>query len=262
MTSGPSERRNRLGLPGWCEPLVLAMQFLTRIPMPDLGLLEHSQVGRSLLWYPAVGGLIGTVLWLAQLLLQALLPDLWSVQAGLLLLVWCLLTGGLHLDGLADSADAWAGGLGDRARSLELMKDPTCGPAAVMVLVLVLLVKFSTLAALIATAPGGLIVAPLVARALLLLLFLSTDYVRAGGLGEVLSQYFPRQQARYLLAALVLLLVCFGASGILVLLCSLLLFAGLRLLMCRRLGGTTGDTAGALVELSEAVVLLALLLGG
>ncbi|MFT6915092.1 MAG: adenosylcobinamide-GDP ribazoletransferase [Motiliproteus sp.] len=256
------EQRKRMGLSGWCLPPLLAMQFLTRIPMPDLGLLDNTQVGRSLLWYPAVGGLIGTVLWLTQLLLQALLPDLWSVQAGLLLVVWCLLTGGLHLDGLADSADAWAGGLGDRARSLALMKDPTCGPAGVMVLVLLLVVKFSTLTALIATAPWGLIVAPLVARALLLLLFLSTDYVRAGGLGEVLVQHFPRQQARYLLAALALLLLWGGAPGVLVLLCTGLLFAGLRLLMCRRLGGTTGDTAGALVELSEAIVLLALLLGG
>ncbi len=261
MSTKPQGSMNRAGLLHRCLPLLLALQFLTRIPMPDIGLLDSAQVGRSLLWYPVVGGLIGSLLWLVQLLLQLLLPDLWSVQAGLLLLVWCLVTGGLHLDGLADSADAWAGGFGDRERSLALMKDPRCGPAAVMVLVLLLLVKFSALTALIATTPGWLILAPLVARALLLLLFLSTDYVRAGGLGAVLAQHFPRRLARYQLLLLTMLLLWLGgAIGFAVLLCSLLLFAGLRLLMCRRLGGTTGDTAGALVELSEAAVLLALLL--
>lgn len=254
---------NRSMLTRWSQPLLLALQFLTRIPMPDIGRVDAAVVGRSLLWYPLVGAFIGCLLWLLQVLLQVLLPQLWSLQAALVLLLWCLLSGGLHLDGLADSADAWAGGLGDRERTLALMKDPTCGPAAVMVLVLLLLVKFSALTALLATAPGWLVLAPVVARALLLLLFLTTDYVRAGGLGEVLAQSFPRQHARFLLAALALLLVLVnGSLGITVLLCSLLLFVAVRQLMITRIGGTTGDTAGALVELSEAAVLLALLLAG
>ena len=263
MSDKPQAPSTSIGLPQGCLPLLLALQFLTRIPMPDIGILNNAQVGRSLLWYPVVGGFIGSLLWLLQLLLQLLLPDLWAVQAGLLLLVWCLVTGGLHLDGLADSADAWAGGLGDRERTLALMQDPTCGPAAVMVLVLLLLVKFSALTTLIANAPSGLLLAPLVARAMLLLLFLTTDYVRSGGIGALLAQYFPRQLALYQLLLLALLLVLIGGvMGLLILLCSLLLFCGLRWLMCRRLGGTTGDTAGAVVELSEAMVLLALLVGG
>ncbi|MEH6470854.1 MAG: adenosylcobinamide-GDP ribazoletransferase [Halopseudomonas sp.] len=244
----------------WSQPLLIALQFLTRIPMPDIGRVENSIVGRSLLFYPLVGLFIGCALWLTQLALQGLMPGAWSVQAALLLSVWCLLTGGLHLDGLADSADAWVGGFGDRDRTLALMKDPTCGPAAVMVLVLLLLVKFSAIASLIAAAPEWLIVAPVVARAMLLLLFLTTDYVRAGGLGNVLAGSFPRQQARYLLGSLALLLALLcGAVGVAILLSCLVLFAGLRYLMIERIDGTTGDTAGALVELSEAMVLLAVL---
>jgi adenosylcobinamide-GDP ribazoletransferase len=68
------------------------------------------------------------------------------LHAALLLTVWVLLSGGLHLDGLADSADAWLGGFGDRERTLTIMKDPRSGPIAVVVLVLVLLLKFCALA--------------------------------------------------------------------------------------------------------------------
>ncbi len=131
--------------------LLIALQFLTRIPVPDHGNQDPVLVGRSLLCYPAVGLLIGCLLWGLQYLLQLLLPQLWSLQAALILTGWCLITGGLHLDGLADSADAWLGGLGDRQRTLELMKDPTCGSAAVLVLVLVLLIKFSALQLLISS---------------------------------------------------------------------------------------------------------------
>ncbi len=251
---------NRKGFPGWLQPLLIALQFLTRIPMPDTGRVDDAVVGRSLLWYPMVGMLIGALLCLAQALLQLMLPEQWSIQAALLLTIWCLVTGGLHLDGLADSADAWVGGFGDRERTLALMKDPTCGPAAVLLLVLVLLVKFSALTTLISTAPSWLWLAPVVARALLLLLFLTTDYVRSAGIATVLSRALPRRAAQLLLVVLTtVLLVAAGAVGFSVLLAVVLLFVGLRGLMLQRLGGTTGDTAGALVELSEAMTLLALL---
>ncbi len=245
--------------PGWLQPPVLALQFLTRIPMPDIGLAGNSMVGRSLLFYPLVGLLIGLALWGGQQLLQILWPELWGLQAALLLALWCLLTGGLHLDGLADSADAWVGGFGDRERTLALMKDPTCGPAAVMLLVLLMLVKFSALQALLDSDPIGLIVAPLIARSLLLLLFLTTPYVRKGGLGDVLSRHFPRTLSWWLLVMLLVLLLFSGVGGGVWLL-SLLCFLALRRLMLVRLGGTTGDTAGAMVEVVEASVLLGLLL--
>ena len=240
------------------QSLLIAMQFLTRIPVPSIGRVDNRIVGMSLLWYPLVGLLIGVILWLFQAGLALMLPQQWSLQAALLLTLWCLLTGGLHLDGLADSADAWVGGFGDRQRTLELMKDPTCGPAAVLLIVLLLLVKFSALSALLSLNSTWLLIAPVVGRALLLLLFLTTHYVRQGGLGEVLSEAFPRRAAQGVLVVLSVLLLSAGSIGFTVLVLVLLLFFGLRYLMIERLGGTTGDTAGALVELGEAMVLLAL----
>ena len=242
-------------------PLLIALQFLTRIPLRSVGLVDDAVVGRSLLYYPLVGLLIGALLWLLQGLLDMLLPGLWSVQAAIVLVAWCLLTGGLHLDGLADSADAWIGGFGDRERTLALMKDPTCGPAAVMVLVLVLLVKYGALAALLAVDPVALLLAPLLGRTMLLPLFLTTAYVRDDGLGAVLSNNFNRADARWvLLLAGLIILLGWGVAGAVAAVAALLVLVGLRRMTLVRLGGYTGDIAGALVELTEAAVLVSVLM--
>lgn len=261
--SEPTRRALR-ALPEGLKPLLLALQFLTRIPMPDIGLLSEAQVGRSLLWYPLVGGLLGLLLVLVQQLLHLMLPQQWWVQAALLLVLWVALTGGLHLDGLADSADAWAGGLGDRERTLALMKDPTCGPAAVVWVMLALLLKAALLAALLPLLADGrslwLLWPLLLARAGVPLLLLTTPYVRPGGLGEALARQLPRRAVVNLLLLLGVLGAGLGWTALLPLLLGLALWWGLRHLMLARIGGTTGDTAGALVELLELALLLGLLL--
>ena len=122
--------------------LLIALQFLTRLPVSLPCMPTPEQVGRSLLWYPLVGLLLGLLLWGAHLLLGQT-PAL--LQAAIILALWVGLSGGLHLDGLADTADAWVGGFGDRERTLTIMKDPRSGPIAVVVLVLLLLLKFAAL---------------------------------------------------------------------------------------------------------------------
>ncbi len=93
------------------QAFLIALQFLTRLPVPAGGEYSPERVGRSLAWYPLVGLLIGLLLWLADWLLPGQAPLL---TAAVLLTLWVGLTGALHLDGLADSADAWVGGLGNR----------------------------------------------------------------------------------------------------------------------------------------------------
>ena len=238
-------------------PLLIAVQFLTRLPVRLPGMPAAEQVGRSLLWYPLVGALIGLLLVAAHLLLAGT-PAL--LQAALLLALWVALSGGLHLDGLADSADAWVGGFGDKERTLMIMKDPRSGPIAVVVLVLLLLLKFAALVALLQAGEGGLLLlVPWLARGLLPLLFFCTPYVRAGGLGQALAEHLPRQQLPWVLALHGgLLLLIGGGSAVLALLVAALVFLWLRRLMRQRLGGTTGDTAGALLEIAECAVLVAL----
>jgi adenosylcobinamide-GDP ribazoletransferase len=147
-------------------PLWIALQFLSSLPIRLPGMPAPQQLGRSLLFYPLVGLLFGVILWALNLLLSGA-PLL--LHAALLLTVWVLLSGALHLDGLADSADAWLGGFGDRERTLTIMKDPRSGPIAVVTLALVLLLKFTALVALIEQQQGlALIIVPLIGRAALL----------------------------------------------------------------------------------------------
>lgn len=240
-------------------PFWIALQFLSSLPVRLPGMPEPEQLGRSLLFYPLVGLLFGALLWLLNALLLGTPPLL---HAALLLTAWVLLSGGLHLDGLADSADAWLGGFGDRERTLLIMKDPRSGPIAVITLVLVLLLKFTALLTLIEQGQGVmLIIVPVLGRAALLGLFLSTPYVRAGGLGQALADHLPRRAGWQVLwvGALGCVLVV-GWAGVVALLVAAAVFIGLRQMMLRRLGGCSGDTAGALLELLEMAVLVAVAL--
>jgi adenosylcobinamide-GDP ribazoletransferase len=240
---------------GLLQPLWIALQFLTRLPGPAPRDFSEQAVGRSALAYPLVGALLGLILLTLYSLLEDIDP---AVSAALLLTVWVLLSGGLHLDGLGDSADAWLGGGHDRARSLAIMKDPRAGSAAVIAIVLILLLKFAALSTLpVEQAVPALLWAPLLGRSVLLPLFLTTPSARDEGLGAVLARHLPRRAALVVCLLVVLLAtITLGIPGIVLLAVLLALGIGLRRLMLKRLGGLTGDTAGALVELSEAASLL------
>jgi adenosylcobinamide-GDP ribazoletransferase len=243
------------------RPFLIALQFLTALPIRIKEAPDNEATGRSLLYYPLVGLLLGLLLatlgWFGSGM-----PA--SLHAAVVLAFWVALTGALHLDGLADSADAWLGGLGDRQKTLAIMKDPYCGPAAVVTLVLVLLIKFTALEHLLTTGNlGALVLTPVLGRTTPVLLFLTTPYVRQNGLGSLLSSYFPRRASVVIiLFTLVAVPLFIGVAAFWLLFTVASVFLALRTLMLRRLGGVTGDTAGALVEISETVMLLTLALMG
>jgi adenosylcobinamide-GDP ribazoletransferase len=235
---------------------LLALQFLTRVPVSPSYPVSDKQLGFSVLFYPVIGLLIGVAMTaLSTLLSHASI----SVQAALLLSFWVLITGGLHLDGLADCADAWVGGLGNPQRSLEIMKDPAAGPIAVISLVLLLLLKWTVLAELLEKSQlSGLILAPLLGRCAILVLMLNTPYVRKDGLSTILIQHFPATAAKISLLGCVLLTTY--SIGFLPLVFALLMVWWIRKLAMQRLGGVTGDVYGATVELVEASVLISLVI--
>jgi len=231
------------------NPLIIAIQFLTRLPIAAPTVYDESDVGKSLLYYPIVGLIIGVILSLSYTLLHNYIEG--GLLAAVLLSLWVLITGALHLDGLADSADAWVGGMGDRQKTMDIMKDPRCGPMAVVVICLTLILKFTALEQILAMQHSQiLLLAPVLGRTAIIALFLSTDYVRPGGLGEHLFTALPRHTAKQVVAA-VLIIVFFFDYGLWLIVASGLCFFVLRMLMLKRLQGTTGDTAGAMVEVVE-----------
>lgn len=234
--------------------LITAFMFLTRLPMPKLDNYQAEDAGKALALFPVVGLVIGLFLCVLYLLP---LPAL--ALAALLLTFWVFITGGLHIDGLADSADGWLGGLNDQARSLEIMKDPVCGSAAVMSVGCLLIVKFAAIATLIEQQQLiPLLLTPMIGRCVPPLLFLSTDYVSKNGLAAAFIEHADRKTLNIVLlisGLLTLLFSGFFNSFILLFVLSSVLYA-LRKLMISRLGGNTGDTTGASVEIIEACTLL------
>ena len=230
-----------------------ALALLTRVPVPVRGPSDPRTVGRSILWYPAVGLIIGLLL-AGLSVLAASGSEM--LRAALVLTAWCLLTGGLHLDGLSDTADAFIGSHGDSARALKIMKDPAAGPMGVCAVCVLLILKFAVLAVNISAESWWLIViAPVLGRTMIIALFLTTPYVRPGGLGESLAAQLPRRSAWIVLIAVFATAVI--AGGVWAATGALLAFVLLRKLMMRMIGGTTGDTAGALVEVTETAALVA-----
>ncbi len=235
-------------------PWWLALQFLTRLPAPRMIDIESRQWGQSVLYYPVVGLLLGLLFSAgAGLLPEQALP----LNSAAILALWVAITGGLHLDGLADSADAWLGGHGDKDKTLAIMKDPASGPAGITALVLALLLKYSAIYLLLKhQLLLAFLVAPWLGRNLVVLLFATTPYARDQGLGKALADHLPRKPAWILLALQALVAVAVLPLVLTVsLIPTLALFYLLRRLMLQRLQGTTGDTAGALIEIGEITFL-------
>ncbi len=251
----------------WTRAGMVALQFLTRLPLRIEPPPAAREIGLSLAWYPVVGLALGIALWgvaLAVSRLSALLG------AAIILVVWVLMTGALHIDGLADTADAWVGGHGDRERTLRIMKDPRSGPVALAVVNCLLLLKLAALAALAAThahaAPwldprlaAGCILPPLLARAAIPLLFAHTPYVRAQGIAGDLTAHQSRRAA-IVVTALTALCTLAAARllGAIALGAAAIAYAIVRGGLVRRLGGFTGDGAGTLIEVIEAGCLVAI----
>ncbi|SOB95598.1 cobalamin-5'-phosphate synthase [Alloalcanivorax xenomutans] len=239
-------------------PLRTALALMTRLPSGLKQPPNDRDQGLAVACYPLVGLIVGLLLWLGAAA-GGWLHWQSAPLAILLVTAWVLITGALHLDGLADSADAWLGGYGDRERTLRIMKDPASGPAGVCAVVLVLLGKTLALWTLLDLGWSlALLLAPVLARAAGASLFLLLPYARPEGLGRAGADHLPRDKVTVALALTALLAVLLGglAGAAWVLISALITWAAVRLLR-QRLGGFTGDTAGALIEVVETLVLLA-----
>lgn len=235
-----------------------AVLFLTRIPLPQLS-LSARDVAHSPAYFAWVGVLMALLLAGAAWLLTPLGPRLASL---LLVVLWILLSGGLHLDGLADTVDGLSGGRGDRQRALTIMRDSRIGAHGALALVLLVLLKWAALEQALELARPSWLVAPVVARFSCTAWIAWLPYARSEGLA---SPYVGAVGARALAigaAAVLLACVVLGPSALLVSLAgsaatSLFVWRAARLL-----GGLTGDVYGAAIELAELGVLLAVAVPG
>jgi len=242
------------------KPFLYALQFLTQVPLSLTEPPNPSMQGKAVLTYPLVGLLIGGLLVAIHLSLPENISA--SLQAALLLAFWVGITGALHIDGLADMSDAWVGGFGDRERTLRIMKDPTCGPIAVTVIVVTLLIKYAVIEQIIKDGYWqALLVAPIFGRAALVVALLTLPYIRKEGLGSHAAQQLSKRGGWITVALTIAFTALLLGSYLLPLLVVLItLFFLFSRNVTRRIGGVTGDVVGALCELVELISLLVLAL--
>lgn len=240
--------------------LMDALSFLTILPVPSgkrVGKLPEAAIA----WFPAVGGLIGwiggSVLWLAA--------SVWPLSVAVLLSVgaMALLTGGLHLDGFADTVDGF-GARGGREAILAVMRDSRIGTFGVIGLFLLLGLKWAAIQSL----PSdqwipALVVSCALSRWALVISGCAFSYVPGReGLGRLVTDQKATGAVVWatILAVAILLAGTRHWSGLLGLAAAGLVVWALNSLFVIRLGGITGDTLGAVSELVELAVLLFLVM--
>lgn len=235
--------------------LLVAVAFLTRVPV-RVDDLKAGELGNASACFPLVGIALGGLVWGLH---RLALPHLGATATALLVVAGlALITGGLHLDGLADWFDALGGGRADRERMLAIMRDPAIGAHGASALLLVLIGKVLAVADL---RPGvaslALLGAPATARCLAVWLLYALPPARVDGLGRVLADEVKKQHVAIASAWIALLGGWFGPRVGLAVLTSVVIALPTAWLARARLGGVTGDVCGAVIESAELAFLLA-----
>ncbi|NPV71518.1 MAG: adenosylcobinamide-GDP ribazoletransferase [Firmicutes bacterium] len=234
--------------------LALALQFLTRLPVPLRTAPDPERLAGSVKFYPFAGALIGVILAVAHATASRFLPPL--VSAAVTVAAWATLTGAMHLDGLMDAADGLLSHRG-RGESLEIMKDSRVGAMGVVAGLLVLLVKFSALASVPAGPRSvGLLSAVVAGRISIVCCLILFPYAREQGMGAFSRGLAPLPAVAGVLGGAA---IAFGSAGAIALL-TITGAATVGFLAAasanRALGGLTGDVYGAVCEITEAVALI------
>jgi adenosylcobinamide-GDP ribazoletransferase len=233
-----------------------AIGFLTRLPVPGSKPLCGPGFAAAAPWFPAVGAVLGAAVGGVAAGLALALPAL--LAATIAVALELVLTGALHVDGLADSADGLGGH--DRERSLQIMRDHALGAYGASALTLDLLAKVVALGAL----AGDGAVLPVVAafalsRAAPLPLAAALPYARPGpGTGRALTDHLgPRGAAAGVALAAVIAAATTGPWAAATFACAAAVTGAIGLVARRRLGGVTGDVMGAAIELTATLALIA-----
>lgn len=235
-----------------------AVAFLTVIPAADAAGSPGERLGRG--YFPLVGAAIGLAAGVAFVVVAAVAGNLLAAVAAVAVLA--ALTGGLHLDGLADAADGLFGA-GSLERRLEVMRDPRVGSFGALTLVLVIVGDVAALSSLSpARALVALVVAGAMSRLAMLAVVVAAPYRHESGLGVAVQG--GRRAFDLLLGGAITVAVCLldprraVMAALMVALAASIVVAVAR----RRIGGATGDIYGAVSEIGQLAALTAFVAGG
>ena len=244
---------------GFIAEFPLAISFLTILPVIDRRPASEETVAASFAWFPIVGLLIGVALVGEDWLLAFFFAQV--IRSVLIVISLTVITGAVHLDGLADTADALGAGR-DRERALDILHDSrvgTFGASAIFFDLTLKILALSTLAG--GRRYAALIIAPTLARFAMVMVGVGIPYLRQSGAGTAFlnSQslgWRRRVAVVFLIIDCAILLSPFRTVGALAVSIALLIAFLMHLFYRRWLGGVTGDLIGACGELVEIAVLV------
>jgi adenosylcobinamide-GDP ribazoletransferase len=235
----------------------LAASFLTILPAGPSDEASAGDQAAAFGWFPLIGFALGLALVIEDRVLAPLIGP--AVRSLLMVMSLAMVTGGLHLDGLADTADALGAG-SDRERALEILRDSRIGGFGALALVFVIGLKAAALASATgAHRQAALYAAPGIARWAMTGVAYGLDYLREGGAGTALLKGgAARNLRRATIVAIIGLLPIAGDGALRGTLAAITITLALRAFYRRWLGGITGDLIGAAGEIAETAVLIAI----
>jgi adenosylcobinamide-GDP ribazoletransferase len=241
---------------------VIALEFLTILRIIRPRIYENSLFAGSVSCYPIIGLGIGALLWVAANLLEQIVQP--EINSAILLIFLTLLSGGLHLDGLADTADGLAS-QGTKADKLGIMSIGNTGPAGAVALVLTLLLQWVVLSEILVLSDqlsrSALIITPMLARWSVIPMIGLFPPARLSGLGNSIQQsLITIPMATGTITAIIASVFLLGALGILLIFVTGITSITIAWLASKQLEGTTGDILGAGIELSQTTILLIFLI--
>jgi adenosylcobinamide-GDP ribazoletransferase len=240
------------------KPLFAALQFLSILPIPSAWTGQGQLLSRSVKFFPIVGLILGAMAAGCAWLLSCVFPPI--VVATMTVTVLAVITRGLHLDGLADTADGF-GSVSDRQRTLDIMKDSYTGAMGVIAIVCISLLKVVSLSVLEAEALWqSVLLMVLISRSMMTLPISLLPYARKeGGLGKLFCRTrSPFNAVRAVLVALAVGWLIAGFAGIAAAMASVVVTMAFGHYCQWKIGGVTGDTIGATSEMIETVTALIL----
>ena len=232
-----------------------ALRFLTIIPLPGRREASSEELGRSIVYFPLVGVIIGLILvglnWLLGLLLSSALTNV------LLVVSLVAVSGALHLDGLVDTCDGLAGGKTVEER-WRVMDDSRAGGFGIIGVCCLLLVKYVALNNVPASwLMPTLVLMPMLSRWAMVYALFAYPYAKPSGLGKVFKQGASR--LRFIVATLIALVaavILAQLSGFVIMLAIWVIALAVATYLKGKFGGLTGDTYGAINEVAEVCILI------
>lgn len=236
----------------------IALQFLTILPIKITSRIKNADFGKSLIYFPVIGTLIGVFL-TACLFLFSFLPDI--VISILILIILSIITGGIHLDGFADTCDGFCGSK-SKERILEIMRDSRIGVMGVIGLVNLLILKFSLILSIPEQVlPKSLILMTTFSRWSQVLSCYTSRYARKEGKAKYFIEYDSKWEfLAGSIFTIVIFLFLMQLKGMIILVISTIVILLAINYVKNKIDGMTGDTIGAISEVAEISILFFTLL--